>query len=307
MKKLLMFTSLLLVFVTACGGKTDKTADLTVGLLPSLEALTLYVAQEEGYFEELGLEVELVKFTGIPGRESAMVAGELDGTSADLLAISLYNEGGIGFKATSISTSIIKVVAGKDSGVTQMSDFTGKKIGLSKNTVIEYIVDAALIDAGMDVTDVEKVDERVMPTRLALLKDGTFAGAGLPEPLAASAVNDGATVITDSNQLGINIACWGFTQDAIDNKNDKIELFYQAYEKAMNYINETDNDTIRTKYAPIVGLNEADLSDANLALFVPATLPVEQQALDVVAWMIEKGNIETSFTYNNLVETKYIK
>ena len=58
---LIIFVALILVLLfSACSSSTqsDEPQELKIAVLPLLDALPMYVAQENGYFEEQNLQVD---------------------------------------------------------------------------------------------------------------------------------------------------------------------------------------------------------------------------------------------------------
>ncbi|RMF29132.1 MAG: hypothetical protein D6759_14510, partial [Chloroflexi bacterium] len=80
----------LAVVLTACGGRSQDTR-LRMGLLPILDVLPFHIADQKGYFEEQGIQVELVPVKSAQERDALMQAGEIDGMLTDLISIGLFN------------------------------------------------------------------------------------------------------------------------------------------------------------------------------------------------------------------------
>ena len=72
------------VSLTACGGGDDAAGgdsgsrSLTVSGQPYSHTLPAYIGLEEGQFEDVGLDVELIMFTGGNVQNEALGAGEWD-------------------------------------------------------------------------------------------------------------------------------------------------------------------------------------------------------------------------------------
>ena len=52
---------------------------LRIAVLPILDTLPMYVAAEQGYFAENGVEVEFIPVASAPERDSLIQAGQADG------------------------------------------------------------------------------------------------------------------------------------------------------------------------------------------------------------------------------------
>ena len=70
-----------------------------------------------------------------------------------------------------------------------------------------------------------------IPVRLEMLKSGQIDAATLPEPLASVAVKAGATVISSTDNLGINPGALLFTKETIQSKNAEIAAFYRGLQQ----------------------------------------------------------------------------
>ena len=80
--KLTLFTILILALLAAimsgCTKEEAKPVHLKVVTLPYLPYLTFYIAQEEGYFAEQGLDIEFVNFSSVTQALPLLVTADLD-------------------------------------------------------------------------------------------------------------------------------------------------------------------------------------------------------------------------------------
>ncbi|MBU1882406.1 ABC transporter substrate-binding protein, partial [bacterium] len=82
---LLLFSAALLLN-SGCQKKQSPVEDVTLrfGVLPVMQALPLFIAEERGYFAEANVKVELIPFNTAADKDIAMVSGSIDGQFADL-------------------------------------------------------------------------------------------------------------------------------------------------------------------------------------------------------------------------------
>lgn len=64
----------------------------------------------------------------------------------------------------------------------------GQNISVSKNTIIEFVLDEMLAQNNMTEEDINKTVISQIPTRLEMLQNGKLDGAVLPEPMGSIAV-----------------------------------------------------------------------------------------------------------------------
>ena len=164
---------------------TDKvsTVTLKIGILPDLDSLPILAALKDGLYQSAGLSVELVSFKNPVERDAAFQAGTLDGIVSDTLGAVFSVLGGGDGVIVSITTGRYGLAASPKSGYTSIRDLAGKNIGISSNTVIEYVASTLMTEA-RDCRRKPSIPLAVaqMPVRLELLLADTLPGACLPEP-----------------------------------------------------------------------------------------------------------------------------
>ena len=74
-----------------CSQQVQEHTALKIVVLPILDALPMYVAQQEGYFEENGVSVEFIPASSAAERDQIMAAGQGDGMINDLISTLFYN------------------------------------------------------------------------------------------------------------------------------------------------------------------------------------------------------------------------
>ncbi len=288
----LLFAMLLL---TACS-KGKNT--LTVGIMTDLDSIPFIVAKNLGYFED---NVKLEIYQSAMDRDSALYSGNLDGSISDVLAVCLAQEGDFPVYATSKTYGRYGIAAGKNSEITEAGMLEGKEIGLSLNTIIEYVTDSMVMADGGDPALLKKVSVPKIPSRLELLQNNQIDAVAMPEPYVTAAAKEGQTIVNTSDELGINPGIMLFTKTATENKKSEIKAFYEAYDKAAEYINSTDP----AEFLPAV-IKELGLPDTTLDIKLPeygkTALPEEEQVINAMKWLIDKGMLKQEYTYSDLVK-----
>ncbi|CAM2077351.1 MAG: MetQ/NlpA family ABC transporter substrate-binding protein [uncultured Clostridium sp.] len=307
----LAMTAVMTASMVACGSKkeevqTEKTK-LTVGVMGSIDAVPLVIAEQNGYFEEEGVDLDLQIFKAANDRDAALQAGELDGVLCDETAISIYQNSDIDMKITGTTNGSWTLVAGKDSGITSLSDLKGKKVGISKNTMIEYLADDIALSNGLEVSDIEKVAIPAMPARLEALKNNQIDAAILPAPFNDTAVADGGVEITKIYNKDIMISVTAFLQEVIDKDANAIKGFYNAYNKAIEFINSNDISEYEDIIISTVGYSEDMRGNIVLPEFKTNYLPAEENVQNVLDWSKEKGLLTKDITAKDVMSDVGIK
>ena len=305
MKKILAVIAALGMFLTlGCGAEKEQKAEtlpkLTVGLMPDTDSIPFIIAAERGYFKEEGIEVELMPFKSAMERDAALQSGNLDGAVSDLLAVIFARSGGFDVHATSYTDGNYNLIAGGRTGITSVAGISGRDIAISRNTIIEYVTDEILAANQLTEDDVTKTVIPQIPVRLEMLQSGNLDAALLPEPMASVAVASGGRYITGSGDLGINPGVMVFTDVSIGEKQNSIRAMYRAYNKAVEYLNNTP----REDYIDLVMEKSGFPAPAREALqlkpYRPAGLPEKKDVVEAVRW-VNRKDLAGAYAYDDLV------
>ena len=123
-------------------------------------AVLVYVAQEQGYFTQHGLEVTINNFQAGTLAADAMLAGEVDiaTASSSVLVSQSFERDDIRTFGTIATFRIQELISRSDHGITQIGDLSGKKIGVTVGSAGEAALGRFLTLNGLAFQDVEIVD-----------------------------------------------------------------------------------------------------------------------------------------------------
>lgn len=305
MKKILAAAVALCLFLAVgCGAQQEQKAEelpkLTIGLMPDTDSSPFIIAAQRGYFKEEGIEVELMPFKSAMERDAALQSGNLDGAVSDLLAVIFARAGGFDVHAVSYTDGSYNLIAGGGTGITSAAGLRGREIAISRNTIIEYVTDEILAANGMSEQDVSKVVIPQIPVRLEMLQSGNLDAALLPEPMASVAAASGGRYITGSGERGINPGVIVFTDTALQDKKASIQAMYRAYNKAVQYLNNTP----REEYIDVVMEQSGFPAPARDALqlkpYRPAGRPEQKDVAEAVRW-VQSKDLAGAYSYDDLV------
>ena len=162
------------LILTACsgGGGTTPSSDasgdsgeltpvkLQLQWLPQAQFAGYFAAVDQGFFEEEGLEVEIIPSGGDIVPQDALANGDVDFAIAWVPKVLGSIEAGANLTdiAQIFQRSGTLQVSWADSGIESVADFEGKKIG-SWGFGNEWEIFAAMADEGLDATTVEIITQ----------------------------------------------------------------------------------------------------------------------------------------------------
>ena len=282
--------------------------DLRIGVLPVLNTLPLYVAQEAGFFEAEGVSVELVPFQSGLDRQTALLAGATDASNDDLIGVLLLNAGGVDVRVVRHDPPagvFFALVAGPESGLESAADLAGASIGISHNTLIQYLTDTLLASVGLSAEEVEYVEIAEIPVRFQLLLQGQIDAATLPEPLIQATLGAGGRVLIDDSALGYVPTVLSFRADTLAEKGEAVRAFLTAYERAVAAIN-TDSEAYRGVMGAHIQMPPPLIPILPVPTFFPASVPSEEDFAAVQEWALGIGLLDEALLYENVVDGSFL-
>ena len=247
-RRLALFSLALLVF-SACSAddssqessldpdKNDSSIqsqneDVTLTFLTSPwppDALN-YLAQEKGFFESNGANVELLWADGYEETFEMVESGRLDVWNTTLLDTVAYNaDTGVGqaILVQDYSAGADAVVS-LDTDLT-MADLSGKKVGVEQGTVGEFFLQILLEREGLTLSDIDIIDTS-SEGLLEALQAGDIDAGVCYEPCPSDVVVAGGHVVVDSAKERNLIV------DVYAAKESHIAQYKNEYIKAINAI-----------------------------------------------------------------------
>jgi len=312
----LLIIGLIIMLTTACKGTeppaTEESLTLKISVLPIIDTLPLYVAQQEGYFAEYDLEVELIPVASAPESAQLVASGQVDGTINETLTVMLFNKESIQLQAVRYALRPASgyghffILASGKSEITTSAELSGVEIGVSQGTVIEYVTERLLSAQGLGSEEIKTVPVPKISDRMSLLASGEISAATLPDPLGALAVQSGAVIVTDdSNHPEYGFSIYSFRMDVIHAYPEAIKGFLAAIDQAIDLIN-----TDPTKFTGILsdnGIVPPPLLEAyKVPPFPAANIPTEAEWLDALEWAKSKGMLDTDVSYEDSVTNEYL-
>ncbi len=287
-----------LAFVITTTAIVAQSSPIRVGLMPDLTGLPFLVAEREGLFAARGIEVRLTVFKSALERTAALQAGLLDGCNADAVALVLARKGGFGMVAAFESPNRFSFVAapGKPASLAAMS---GARIGISKGTVIEYLMDSMLARAG--ASPAQAIDIPRIPDRLSLLLQGSLDGAILPLPFDELARDAGCAVITDSTTMGIACDLFMFDERDMERRPSVYKAMMVAITEAAHMIDENP-DPYRGILSEKLGFSEAQAKIIVIPPYGTYRAMPAASIEEALQWAISKGLITEPYKAKSLTK-----
>lgn len=275
--------------VSACSGAAAGDADagsptsgatttVTVGVVPSLALGVLALGEEQGYFEDAGVTLDVVNVDGGPNVVTGVVAGQYDAGFTAYAPPLLAVAGGAplvaitGFDTVGPDGTNGGVLVRQDSGITRYADLSGKKIATNAaRSLLSLTIAAAITEDGGDASGIELV-----PLPFSQIADAVAAGdvdAGvILDPFLTQAVQPGTGLVDlgdsifDTLPEGSPSSLLFTSASTADAEPDVIEGLKTAVEQSIAYAND-HLDEVKAAGAPLAGLTSDQAAAIELGEF----------------------------------------
>ncbi len=301
-----------LLLASACAGDAPDQEPLRIAVLPILDSLPIFVAEQEGFFAEQGVTVELIPVASAPERDQFMQAGQIDGMINELVSTFFYNQDEIRIsivrlaRVATAEAPVFRILAAADSGIKNPEDLIGVPIGISEGTVIEYTTDRMLEAAGLRADQIERVAVPKISDRFALLQSGQLSAANLPDPLASLAIQNGAHLVIDDRIIpSLSNSVLSFRVDVLQARPEAVRAFLRALEQAVEAINQDQG-----RWGDLLSERELVppplLGSYQIPAYPIASVPSPEQFSDALQWAVEKELVHSHVPFEGSVTDAFL-
>lgn len=293
-KQVLLVLALLAVFVlTACGEKQgseteDAVSDVVVAQWGSeryLIYLPLYIAQENGYFEDENIEVSL-EYSGNDDQVFAKVLrGDAQFGVGDPIFTAVSRQRGADgvVLATIVGKVALWGVSNQELDIEQASQFTDLRIGTFPRPSTAYTLLRNTISkpevSGAEIVEVPIGNE------LPLLESGSADVVMMLEPAASIAESKGYNIVSSFPVLWGEFEFTGLTstEEYVDEHPQVADAMVRALERAVHFAHGETDATIDLASELFPDIDRSVIAAAVQRMLDDQTLPTSVQ-VDEAAW-----------------------
>lgn len=251
MKKMIIgMAAVLMIAACSNNSKTDSaqdeadvtpvdTAALRVAVMPTLDCLPLFVAEETGLFEQNGVSVSLCPFQAQMDCDTAVAGGSVHGMMTDLVRAERLQQRGTALYYASATDLHWQLMTGKQARIRQLKQLDDKMLAVTRYSGTALLADMLVDSAKLQTDRVFRIQVNDVDVRLSMMQTGVMDAMLLPEPQATVARQLGTQTLYDSGKGNIRLGVMAFTQKTMDrhDRAEQVKAFVKAYKEACEDIN----------------------------------------------------------------------
>ena len=221
---------------------------INAGMLPIVNG-PVYIALREKYFEKLGLDVNLIKFTSGPAQFAALAGGQSHLGWGGMGAYLIAKANGQDLQSIAVFMDYNKLqalVVPKDSPIKSVKDLKGKKIAAVQGSDAHYGLWKLLQNNGMAKDDAQLVG--MAPTQqIAAFNAGNVDGAYVWEPFVTPMIQAGGREITRMSDLdpGPSFLNWAGRKSWLQENPDAIVRLLHGWNQGLTKMKQDPEMAVR--------------------------------------------------------------
>jgi NitT/TauT family transport system substrate-binding protein len=204
-----------------------------------------FVAQENGYFKEEGVDLELVTMEDVKIRFAALAGGKIDAlaTTVDTMPLYLKPDGPV-YKylfALDDSKGGDGIVANKD--IKSIADLKGKKVAFTEGSVSQFYINVLLQEAGLSESDIEVINMTAGDAGSAFVTGNVDAAVTWEPWLSRGKASDHGHLLTDSSSKpGLITDVVLASEDVIKSRGNELKGIYRAWVRAVEFVKSNPDE-----------------------------------------------------------------
>ncbi len=306
------------LFVKMNQSIAEELVTLKISLQPYISQAPVFIALEEGYFREQGLDIEFVEIKGSEQSVPALARGYLDvGTHATGSSLFAAVSKGLKIKVVGDKVHLEKginyfsIIARKDlydSGkLTTIEQLRGKKVALLPIPVWGYVYEEILRAGNLTLDDIEIV--RIPSSaRIEAFKTGAIDAASMVEPLLTQleTLEYAVRLVNVENFFpNYQVASVIFGPNLTEKNPEAGKKFMIAYLKGVRQYNKGKTERNLKIFQKYTGLDMDILQRMNLPAISSYGYVNTESILACQDWVYEKGFIDSKVTADQLVDMSF--
>lgn len=253
----------LLIFVTSCTEKPDqKTIRLGINPWPGYEFL--YLADQKGFFEEEGLDIELVELASLADIKRVFEQGRIDAMASTIIEaveVSLNSDQKIHIALIpDFSNGGDVILANKP--ISSIVDLKGKKVGVELGLLGSFILSQALRKNGLSLDDVTMLNVEQLDAENQLMSGNIAAMVTYP-PFSTETLRHGTVnqIFSTADIPGDVIDVVAIRGSSLINPMKWQQKLFTVWQRALDYAKNNPAEANKIM-AEREGISEEEFVDA---------------------------------------------
>jgi len=216
------------------------SAALKIAVMPTLDCLPLFVAQECHLFDSLGADVRLKMFTAQMDCDTAIVGGSVEGTITDLVRAERMIQQGTALKYVTSTNAYWQLYSNRQARIRTLKQLDDKMLSMTRYSATDLLADFAVDSAKLKSDRVFKIQVNDVIIRFKMLSNNEIDAVLLTEPQATLARLQHHHRLLDSRHIPVKLGAIAFREKALKDseRQRQLEVFKKGYNSACDSLTQ---------------------------------------------------------------------
>ena len=265
--------------------KMDAEA-LKIGMLPTLDCLPFYVANEEQLFDTAA-HIRIKAYDSQIDADAAMTSKKIEGCVTDIVRAQRMIRRGMPLHYITTTNAYWQLISSRSARLTQLKQLEDKMIAMTRFSVTDYLSDLAVDSAKLKQEMVFRVQINDPNIRLKMLLNKEMDAVLLPEPQATTARLFKNPVLMDSKQKNLQMGAVVMRGELLKDKRrqEQLQALVKGYNAACDSINKKGVAHYASLIMQYTKADDRTVKALPKTTFHHATPPAESDMVKADKWL----------------------
>ena len=223
-----LLAAVTVLLMVACGQSYEETkritreqrreafrrdsAALKIAVMPTLDCLPLFVAQQYELFDSVEGGVRLKFYMAQMDCDTAIQRGRVEGVVTDLVRAMRIDQQGVKMRYVAATNAYWQLVTNRNARIKQLKQLDDKMVAMTRYSATDLLTDCARDSVKLAAERFYKVQINDLNVRVQMLMNNEIDALWLPEPQATQARIMKHSLVLDSRNVSLNLGIMAFRE-----------------------------------------------------------------------------------------------
>jgi len=217
----------------------EDSAALKIAVLPTLDCLPLYIAEECELFDT-AVDIRLKHYTAQMDCDTALIRHRVEGAISDLIRTEKMAAEGTALTYLSATNAYWLLIGNRNQRITDLKHLDDKMVAMTRYSVTDFLTDVAVDSAKLKTERVFRIQVNDVNVRSSMLENNIMDALVVTEPQISQALLNKNRVLLDTRQMDINMGVLAMRSKVMEDKQRKtqIDVLLKGYNSACDSLNK---------------------------------------------------------------------
>ena len=248
-----------------------------IGTTPTMDCLPVFIANEKGFFEKVGVDVRLRLRNSHLDLDTLLRGGWIEGAFTELVRAERIVDNGVKLRYVAATNSYWQLVSNRNMRIRKLDQLSDKMVAMTRFSATDYLTTLA-VDSAKPKNAVYRIQINDVKIRLRMLYNNEIDAVWLTEPQLTAAKLYKNPVLMDSRKKDLNLGVLAVREKALADKNRSRQYaaFIKAYNAACDSINKYGIASYAHVISKYMGADEKTIKALPKITYTHAKAPREK-------------------------------